>query len=337
MSAMRSLAVGCLACLASGTIAADAPSTYAVRASYALPGAGRWDLLAVDSAHGHVFISRGDRLQAMSMNGTLAGQIDGTDGVHGVAIVPQLGRGFTTNGRSNSLTEFDLTTLQRIADLPVGGQSPDDILYDASTGHLFVFNAKSNEVSVVNPTTGKELSRIPFEGNPELSIDDNDGHIYVNIEDQAQLVQIDAVAMKVTHTWKLDDCEEPTGLALDATSGRAFSACQNQVLVVTDVSNGKQVARVPIGEGPDGAAFDPSTRTIFVPGGRSGTLTVIREKTPDRYEVIQTVTTETSARTIALDPTTHRLYLPAAKFGPKPADGGRAPMLDGSFHVLAVW
>lgn len=337
MKTMLWTVVGCLATFAGGTLAADSPATYSVRANYGLPGPGRWDLLAVDSEHGHIFVSRGDRVQVVSTDGTPAGEIPGTDGVHGIAIVPLLGRGFTTNGRSNSLTEFDLKSLQRVTDIPVGGQSPDDILYDAGTGHLFVFNAKSNEASVINPSTGKELKRIPFEGNPELSADDFDGHVYVNIEDQAQLVQIDAVKMKVTRTWKLDDCEGPTGLALDAATGRAFSACQNQVLVVTDLTNGKQVARVPIGEGPDGAVFDPATKSIFVPGGRSGTLTVIRENSPDSYEVVQTLTTEASARTIALDPATHRVYLPAAKFGPKPADGSRPPIVEGSFHVLAVW
>lgn len=318
--------------------AGEAPAaTFAVRATYALPGPGRWDLLAVDPRRGHVFISRGDRVQVMDQEGQLVGTIAGTDGVHGVTIVPELGRGFTTNGRSNSLTEFDLTSFERVADIALGGKSPDDIIYDATTRHLFAFDAKSNEASVVDPATGKELSRIPFEGNPELSADDGNGHLFVNIEDQAQLVEIDAAAMKVAHTWKLVDCEGPTGLALDAAGGRAFSACQNGVLVVTDVASGKQVARVPIGEGPDGAAFDAATHLLFVPGGRSGTLTVIRQLSPDRYEVAQTLATEKSARTIALDASNHKLYLPAARFGPAPATGERPPMEDGSFHVLAVW
>ena len=323
--------------LACGAQAVEAPAAFKVHATYSLPGPGRWDLLAVDAARGHVFISRGDRVQVMDTQGHLVGTISGTDGVHGVTIVPELGRGFTTNGRSNSLTEFDLVSLERVADISLGGKSPDDIVYDATTKHLFVLDAKSNEASVVDPVAGKELSRIGFEGNPELSAVDGRGHLYVNIEDQAQLVELDTASMKVVHTWKLLDCDGPTGLALDVASGRAFSACQNGVLVVTDIASGKQVARVPIGDGPDGAAFDASSHTLFVPGGRSGTLTVIRELSPDRYEVAQTLVTEKSARTIALDASSHRLYLPAARFGPAPAGGERPPMEDGSFHVLAVW
>jgi len=331
---MRWISMGCLLCLAGAAQAAD--GGYAVHGNYALPGPGRWDLLAVDAARGHVFVSRGDRVQVMDADGKLVGTIDGTDGVHGVVIVPELGRGFTTNGKANSLTEFDLVSLQRVRDIALGGKSPDDIIYDKATGHLFAFDAKSNEASVVDPKAGKELSRIAFEGNPELSADDGRGHVYVNIEDQAQLVEIDAATAKVAHTFKLDDCEGPTGLALDAKHGRAFSACQNGVVVVTDVANGKQVARVPIGEGPDGAAFDPSSRMLFVPGGRSGTLTVIHQDSADAYKVVQTLATEKSARTIALDAKSHRLYLPAARFGPAPASGERPPMEEGSFHVLAV-
>jgi len=337
MRATTCLTMAVLLGLAGAAQAADATKEYAVHGSYSLPGPGRWDLLAVDAARGHVFVSRGDRVEVIDKDGKLVGTIAGTDGVHGMVIVPALHRGFTTNGKANTLTEFDLDTFARIADIPVGGKSPDDIAWDASTGRLFAFNAKSNEVSVVDPKSGKELSRIGFEGNPELSADDGRGHVFVNIEDKGQLVEIDAASAKVAHTWTLTDCEGPTGLALDARHGRAFSACQNGVLVVTDVSNGKQVARVPIGEGPDGAVFDAAKQTIFVPGGRSGTLTVINENSPDVYEVAQTLTTEKSARTIALDADSHRLYLPAARFGPAPADGGRAPMEEGSFHVLAVW
>jgi DNA-binding beta-propeller fold protein YncE len=310
---------------------------YAVRASYALPGPGRWDLLAVDPARGNVFVTRGDRVQVMDENGHLVGAVTGTEGAHGVAIVPELGRGFATNGRANSLSEFDLASFSQVRDIPLGGRSPDAVLYEPETRHLFVFDAGSDEVSVVDPGAGKELVRIKLDGNPELAASDRHGHVFVNIEDQEQLVAIDTASLAVDHTWKLSDCEGPTGLALDAERGRAFSACQNGALVVTDLTDGDQIARLPIGEGPDGAAFDPATKTIFVPGGRSGTLTVIREESADRYRVIQTLPTERSARTIALDESTHRLYLPAARFGPQPANGGRAPMEDGSFHVLAVW
>ncbi len=319
---------------------ATSPTTadYAVRASNALEGPGRWDLLEVDPKSGRVFVSRGDRVQVMSKEGALVATLAGTDGVHGIAVVPTLGRAYTTNGKANTVTEFDLTSLARLRDFPVNGQSPDAILYDTHSRRLFVFNARSNNVSVLDTASGKEIATLTFEGNPELPASDGRGHVYVNIEDVGQLVDIDTSAMKVANTWKLADCEEPTGLALDNAHGRLFSACQNQTMVVSDAQSGREIARVAIGEGPDGAAFDASTGRVFVPGGKGGTLTIVQEDDADHYHVLQTLDTERSARTIALDPVRHRLYLPSAKFGPEPTDGkSRAQMLPDSFHVLAVW
>ena len=316
-----------------------AARTYAVGATYTLPGPGRWDLLAVDPAHHHVFISRSDRVQVLDAgDGHLAATIDGTDGVHGIAIAAGLGRGFATNGHANTVTEFDLATLRRVRDIPVSGKSPDAVLFDAFSRHLFVFNAHSNNASVIDPAAGREIGTIAFDGNPELPASDGAGHVFVNIEDKSQLVDIDARSMQVVHTWALDDCEEPTGLAIDSAHGRLFSACQNRVMVVTDARDGHQVARVAIDEGPDGAAFDPRSQTAFSPNGRSGTLTVIHEDDPDHYQVAQTLPTLRGARTIALDPATHRLYLPTARFGPQPTDPGARPeMLPDSFRVLAIW
>jgi DNA-binding beta-propeller fold protein YncE len=314
-----------------------ASTHYALHASYPLPGPGRWDLLAMDSARGHVFVARGDRVQVMDASGHLVGTVRGTAGVHGIAIVPELQRGYATNGKSNSVTEFDLKTLHRVRDIPVGGVSPDAIAYEPLTHRLFVFNAHSDDASVVDLSAGKEIARIKFRGNPELAESDGHGHVFVNIESQEELASIDTTTLQVDHTWSLLNCAGPTGLALDRRTNRVFSACQNHALVVTDASDGHQVARVPIGDGPDGAVFDATTRTIFVPGGKSGTLTVIREDEPDKYRVTQTVSTEPSARTIALDPASHRLYLPAARFGPQPDDPSqRPPLVEGSFHILVV-
>lgn len=313
------------------------PARYAVRASHALPGPGRWDLLAVDPA-GRVYLSRGDRVQVMDAQGHLVGSVDGTAGVHGIAIAGDLGRGFATDGRANAVTEFDLATLRRIRDIPVAGQSPDGVLYEPATRHLFVFNARSNNASVLDAREGRELATIPFDGNPELAASDGHGRVYVNIEDRAELVVIDTGKLRVANTSPLSGCDGPTGLALDAAHARVFSACQNHALVVTDANDGRQVARVPIDDGPDGAAFDPVSGNVFVPNGRSGTLTVVHEDDPAHFRVVQTLATERSARTIALDLRSHRLYLPAARFGPQPADPQARPeMLPDSFHVLAVW
>ena len=301
-------------------------------------GAGGWDLLAVDSQREHLFLSRSDRVQVLQTgDGTLAGTIQGTDHVHGIAIAEALSRGFTTNGASNSVTEFDLGTLQRIRDIRVSGQSPDAIVYDAFSHRLFVFNARSNNASVIDPASGKEIATIAFEGNPELGASDGKGHIFVNIEDKAELAEIDAQAMRVTHAWPLPGCEEPSGLAMDVAHGRLFSVCQNGTMAITDAGSGRQVARVAIGEGPDGAAFDPSMQTIFSPNGKSGSLTIVHEDDPEHYRVVQTLATQASARTIALDPGSHRLYLPAASFSGQPAPGQRRPpMVPDSFRVLMV-
>jgi len=201
-----------------------------------------------------------------------------------------------------------------------------------------VFNAHSNNASVIDPVTGKELATIPFAGNPELGASDGKGHVFVNIEDKGEVVSIDAASMQIQHIWALDGCEEPSGLAIDVEHSRLFSVCQNGTMAITDAQDGHEVARVAIGEGPDGAAFDPQTQNAFSPNGQSGTLTVVHEDDPDHFRITQTLTTQHSARTIALDPETHRLYLPAAQFGATPADPTQRPeMVPDSFRVLAVW
>lgn len=309
---------------------------YQVAARWSVAGAGHWDLLAVDPARHHLFVSRGDRVQVVdTATGKEVGTIAGTEGVHGIAIGSD-GHGYTTNGKSNSVTEFDLATLQRVRDLPVNGKSPDAVLYDAASHHLFVFNARSNNASVLDTATGKEVATIGFDGNPELAVADGRGHIYLNIESTAQLVELDAASAKVMHAWKMDGCEEPSGIAMDTVHRRVFSTCQNKVLAVTSADNGRAVARVEIGEGPDGAAFDPATRSVLVPLGKTGALDVVRVEDANHFRRVQSLPTQTSARTIVLDDSTHCAYTVAAKFGAAPAGGGRPPMIDDSFAVLVL-
>jgi YVTN family beta-propeller protein len=333
-----SIALLLAGCVHAATRNAPATATYAVSAIFPLAGDGHWDLLAVDSQRHHLFISRGDRVQVMdTVDGRLVGTLPATDGVHGIAIIPALGRGFTTNGKANALTEFDLETLQRVRDITLSGKSPDAEVFDSSSGHLFVFNARSNNASVVDTATGTEIATIAFDGNPELGVSDGNGHVYVNIEDQAQLVVIDTASLQVTHTWALPGCEGPTGLALDAVHARLFSACDNGMMAVTDANDGRQVARVAIGEGPDGAGFDPQAQMAFSSNGKSGTLTVVHEDEPEHFRVVQTLATQRSARTMVIDQSTHRLYLPAADFEAQPKGSQKRPaMVEGSFRVLAV-
>jgi DNA-binding beta-propeller fold protein YncE len=330
-----------IATLASACASTGAPErrevAYRVLSNTTLGGEGRWDLLAVDPRSHRVFISRSDHVDVFDGDGAkLLGTVSGTDGVHGIAVVPALGRAYSTNGKSNSLTEFDLASYARIRDIPLSGQSPDAILLEPHTGLLFAFDAHSNNVSVVDPAAGKETGTIAFEGNPELAVADGRGHLFVNIEDKAQLVEIDASRRAIVHTWTIEGCEGPTGLAMDLAHRRLFSACDNGVMAITDADSGRQVARVPIGEGPDGAAFDASGQDAFSPNGQSGTLTIIHEDDPEHFRVTQTLPTQTGARTIELDPSTHRLYLPTAHYGPKPEGEKRAPMLPGSFGLLVV-
>ena len=333
-AAVLSLA-GC-ASVPGGTPAAAA---LAVAAHWPVAGQGRWDLLDVDPAAHRLYLSRGDRVQVVdTTTGTLLGEVRGTEGVHGIAVVAPLGRGYATDGRSDRVTEFDLRTLAVLGQIPVSGHSPDAVIFDPHSAHLFVFNAHSNNASVIDPGSEREIATIAFQGNPELAAVDGAGHVFVNLESSGELVDIDAGAGRVAHTWKLEGCEEPTGLAIDAEHARLFSACANGVMAVTDARDGHAVARVPIGEGPDGLAFDPAQGLVLVPNGRSGSVTVVQEETPDRYAVRQTLATRTSARTIALDATSHRAYLPAARFGPKPTGSGEArpPMIAGSFEVLVL-
>ncbi|AXK71194.1 YncE family protein [Lysobacter sp. TY2-98] len=335
----RALALACIIALGGCATSAARNDALGVTATWAVSGDGRWDLLDVDSGAHRLYVSRSNRVQVFdTTTGAMTGEVADTPGVHGIAIVPSLGRGFATDGSANRVTEFDLASLAQVRSIAVSGASPDAVIYDTASKHLFAFNAHSNSASVLDPVAGREVATIALAGNPELAASDGRGHVYVNLESRGEVVDIDTSTSKIAHIWALPDCEEPTGLAMDVTHARLFSACANGQMAVTDAHDGHAVARIPIGDGPDGLVFDAALGRILVPNGRSGTLTVIQELAPDRYEVAQTVTTAQSARTIALDPATHRAYLPAASFGPKPAgdEHARPPMLPGSFRIVVV-
>jgi YVTN family beta-propeller protein len=317
-------------------------ANYEVAQRFKLGELGGWDLLTVDADKHRLFISRSDRVMVVdTRDGKLVGTIADTQGVHGIALVPSLGRGFTSNGRANTLTEFDLETLKAVRTLPAGGENPDVILYDEHSRHLFAFNGRSHDASVIDPATGNVIAVIALGGKPEFAVGDGSNQLFVNIEDTAQVKRIDTKTNKVTATWKLEDCEEPSGLALDVKHQRLFSTCQNGKMAVTDAHNGKHVASVAIGKGPDGAGFDAERGLIFSSNGEDGTLTVVHEDTADRYRVLANVVTKQSARTMALDPGSHRIYTVAAEFGPPPAvtkdqPRPRPPVLEGSFNVIEI-
>jgi DNA-binding beta-propeller fold protein YncE len=338
----RYFAAGLVSALSLGAIAAPAPKNdWHVLQRWQIGGDGGWDYLAFDAATKHLYVSRSDRVVVMDVGtGKQVGEVDGLSGVHGIAIADDLHRGFISNGRANTVTMFDPVTLKVERTIAVNGENPDAILYDPYSKRVFTFNGRSHDASVIDATSGKLLGKIALPGKPEFAVSDARGHVYDNIEDKGELVEIDPRAMKVTHTWDLNGCEDPSGLAMDFAHHRLFSVCQNNNMAVTDADSGKPVASVPIGDGPDAAAFDPRRQLVFSSNGESGTLTVVHEDNADRYSVLANVPTQKSARTMALDPGGD-IYLSAAQFGPRPkpsADNprGRPPLVPGSFTILVA-
>lgn len=301
-------------------------------------GDGGWDGLTLDAPTHRLFVTRSDRVVVVDARaGSTLGTIPDTEGVHGVALDRDTGKGFTSNGRGNSVTKFDLASLKVEGVFPIPGTNPDAILFDKASGEVWTFNGKSHDATALKPGDGRVTATVPLGGKPEFAVSDERGRIFVNDEDHATLQVIDAMQHRVAATWKLDDCEAPTGIALDDKSHRLFSVCANGHMAVTDSASGRHVATVPIGLGPDGVAYDAGFHRIYSSNGRDGTLTVVREQSPDRFEVEATLPTQKSARTIALDPTDHRVYLAAATFDPAPPKPGQRPaMTPGSFTILVV-
>jgi DNA-binding beta-propeller fold protein YncE len=316
---------------------------YTVAKSWALGGAGGWDYLALEPSGARLFITRGDRVDVVeTVSGRPAGTIPGTAGVHGVAFAPALTRGFTSNGRGDSITVFALDTLRVIQEVPVSGRKPDAILYEPRHNHIITANGDSANLSVIDAESLQAAGTIALPGPPEFMATDGAGMVYVNIATEAgKLVAIDAKSLTVKAAWPLPGCASPTGLALDALHHRLFSVCENQVMAVTDSQSGRQAARVVIGNGPDAAAFDPALGLVFSSNGADGTLTVIHQESPDEYRVVATVTTQVSARTMVLDPATHALFLAAAKLGPAPPATDELPhprpsIVPGTFSILVA-
>lgn len=317
-------------------LAVAAPLQYKVVKHIALGGDGGWDALTVDAAARRVYVSRATRVMVVDADsGALAAEIPDTPGVHGIALAPELNKGFISAGRANTVVVFDLKTLKATATVATG-ENPDAILYEPGTKRVFAFNGRSKNVTVIDAASLKVLATIAVSGKPEFAAYDEHRHVFVNIEDKGTVAVIDAKAMKVTGEWPLTPCEEPTGLAIDRKKERLFAGCSgNKVMAVVDAKNGKLLASVPIGAGCDGTEFDASSGLAFAANGRDGTVTVVGETAPGKFEALETVATQASGRTIALDEKTHRLFIPAAKMQP-PAAGQRPAMEPGSFELVVV-
>jgi DNA-binding beta-propeller fold protein YncE len=304
-------------------------------------GEGFWDYLSVDSDARRLYISRGTHVMVLDADSLQpVGDLPDTPGVHGIALAPELGRGFTSNGRAGTVTVFDLKTLKPITQVKTTGQNPDAIIYDPATRRVFTFNGRSNNATAIDAGSGNGVGTVDLGGRPEFATADGQGKVYVNLEDKSMVVAFDAQKLAVNSRWPLAPCEEPSGMAIDRDHHRLFSGCHNQMMAITDTNSGKVVATVPIGKGVDANAFDPGTQLAFSSNGE-GTLTIVHEDAPDQFTVLDNVPTERGARTMALDPKTHQVYLVTAEFTPPPGATTENPrprpgMVPGSFTVLVV-
>jgi len=324
-----------------GFTARAADPSYRLARTISASGEGGWDYLMVDPAARRLYVTRGTRVLVLNADsGATEGEIPNTDGVHGVAIASDLGRGFTSNGRANTITIFDPKTLATLGIVKTTGENPDAILYDPLSHRVFTFNGRSANVTAVEGATGAVAGTFAVGGKPEFAVTDLAGRVYVNIEDKNEILAFDSRTLKVEAHWPLAGCDSPTGLAIDVKAKRLFAGCGNQVLVVLSTGDGRAVAKLPIGKGTDAVIFDPEANLVFSSNG-DGTLTVIHEDSPDAFRVVQNLPTKEGARTMALDPKTHAIFLPAARFEPPPPPTAENPrprrkMVAGSFEILVA-
>lgn len=302
--------------------------------TFHIQSSGWWDYILADTASNNLYVSHGTQVNVLNKNtGDSIGIIPNTNGVHGIALVHSLNKGFTSNGRSNNVTVFDLNTLQ-VLDSIATGEHPDAIFYDEYSGKIITCNGKSEDITIINPATDQVVATINVKGKPETAVSDGAGKLFINNEDKSEIEVVDINSNKLIDSWSIAPGESPSGLSIDRQTRRLFAGCDNKMLMVIDATNGKIVTHVPIGDGCDGTAFDPSTKTVYSSNG-DGTLTVIKEVSKAEYKVVANVPTKRGARTLSVDTKTHIIYLPTANFGAATGNG-RPPMIAGSFQVLVV-
>jgi hypothetical protein len=314
---------------------------YHVVTTYKIGGDGGWDYLTVDAEARRLYISRGTHVMVIDADsGKSVGDIPDTAGVHGIALAPELGRGFTSNGREGTVSIFDIKTLVPSNKVKVG-EGPDAILYDPATKRVFTFNGKSQDSTAIDGATGKVLGTIKLDGKPEFAASDAKGEIFVNIEDKSELVAIDPNKLEVKATWPLAPCTSPSGLSIDRKNRRLFVGCDNKMMAVVDADSGKVLATPAIGDGVDATTFDSETGLAFASCGADGVLTVVKEESPAKFSVAGNVPTQKGARTLALDEKTHNVFVVTAQFGPRPAATADNPhprpaIVPDSFVALVV-
>jgi YVTN family beta-propeller protein len=321
----------------------SAPVHYHVVKKVVLGGEGGWDYLGFDVQNRHLFVSHATQVLVINPDTyEVIGTIPDTQGVHGIAVAPELNRGFISDGRADQVTVFDLKTLKTIGTVKVTGQNPDGIMYDPSSQRVFTFNGRSDNATAIDAKTLEVAGTIELGGKPEFAVSNGRGMIYNNLEDKSVELAIDPHTLKIKSRWPMAPCESPSGLAIDARHNILFAGCHNKMMAVINANTGKVITTVPIGGGVDANRFDPETDLAFSSNGE-GTLTVVKEESPTDFKVVENVPTERGARTMEIDPKTHKVFTVTAKFGPMPAQPAagqrrfrRPPMVPNSFTLLVL-
>ena len=329
---MKKILLPVLFSLAVAVCRADGP--YHFIKEIPVGGDGGWDYCSVDSAGQRLYVSHGTKVVVIDLaKDQVCGEITNTPGVHGLAPAPELGRGFVSCGRENKAAIVDLKTLQTLSKVDTG-QNPDGMLYEPGQQEAYMFNGRSQSATVIDAKAGKVVATIPLGGKPEFAqADSKAGRVFDNLEDKSEVVAIDTKTHAVVNRWPIAPGEEASGMAMDVANHRLFLGCGNKLMVMMDDTSGKVVASAPIGQGVDACAFDPGTGLAFSSCG-DGTVTIAHEDAPDKLTVVQTLETQRGSRTMTIDPSTHKIYLAAAKFE-APAEGQRrGRMIPGTFKIL---
>jgi hypothetical protein len=328
-------AILCAGLMSRAAAPAPGPSGYHLVKTVPIPGDEGWDYLTVDSDARRVYISHGSHVVVMNADTyAIEGDIPDTQGVHGIALAPDLDRGFVSAGRANTAVIFDIKSLKTLGTAKTDA-NPDAIVYDAVTKRVFTLNGRGQNTTAINGADGTVAGTLALGGKPEFAVADGKGSIFVNIEDKNELVQFDAQKITETHRWPLAPCKSPSGLAMDLKNRRLFAVCDEKVMAVVNADTGKVVASPAICDGPDAAAFDPAAGYAFASCG-DGNVTVVHEDSPDKFSVVENIPTKRSARTMGLDLKTHNIFLSAAEFDAPAAGERRGKMKPGSFGIVVV-